>query len=1596
MSRAPSSDTPPYWRARPRHSWFVALLLAHWIGSLVVLGSADVTVRVPCTSITSTYTLSAKAWVPQPSDANATALLEIVGCTLPSASILTILFDRMAPTLVRFQGVNTASSSTVLALSKLLCQWDPAVVSSASYLTWASNFSLSPFWFSIEVLDCNLANYSQLFYSNIQVTGGHPVNRFALSVVNSSLAATEAVGAIVQPNSVEGITYSVKNSTLLANVTAAVAEALVLVVRAQFSVVGVAITVNSSNISAQAMGTTPSAAIEVLAGGTSVNAATLRNVNLTVINSNVTSFSARKTATSLYLRGGLLNDTLLQADASILTVQGFDYCHCVSVLSWGEAQRLSIVLGGGTAVSAVTTAGTTDVAYFQSYTSKGSALSMWISDATVLAVGTLSTGFTRALYVYATQQFGTSIVVERSRITVNGEETGGSGSAVCVGPGSASSVLVGGTLSVEDSTLEVTAAMSEILVLTIPSTSFSALVRNSSLNSNSNGTGAGKYSHIGVVKAVYAIANVSLSFVGCAVNGSAVVGEVRVMSVVTAAPVENLSFTAIDSAVTATASVDAMILVAGTSGGGASFKNIALVALQSEIRAAGGTNVGIASFFSISTAIQVNGAQIVAVNSTLIASNTSKPAGSYVLVMAALAGLDVIAWNLTLEARNTTLQARDFSLSIKRTSGAPTDVTGTTFVSCASTILTAPTLGEAVGVFPPRCSTSNITLVVLLSHIEAFRCANIYSTAGQGSSIRFSELNCLNLGSFAGGCSPKPNMLFLTNVTADWSSSPLKDSFTGCVNDTQEIFGPWRVPPPSTAPIDSFIGATPSGSPGWVTPAYTTGSGTTIRSASQVCPSFVDISSFETLRLKRRPMSSSPACQLEGSPTACALRSGCLWDEPRQGCMPRLCHHLTQDTSSGGCMDSNWCTQSGAGLPCVRKTCSSYPPDPISSCNYLNGCVVVNSTTASSSSPVPICVELICSGNQPLACSLSCEWIASRQLCRRSRTMTMSHSQTNYTHSIPLPNRSSHINSNTNSPGATSAPRVTTTASPPSTPLPPGATFAPTSASPPTTWIDAGNATNSPDSPLTASPLVPSGNSTNGTNSRRGNRTASVTQEPVLRGRGRSSDLSATTDAISRVVGSDSVAHVIVSVGTVASVASGVVTTTMAMHSRRVESVSQVVGCLFSDDDTEPSKFEQPIRVPIGTSDFALYVGSTALSYVVFVMVPLMFLVALWATGRAEGGTAGGVKVRLVQKKVTATLFYMSFGYFGPTSMKSFMLVVLHSNDVIDLVTIVAPLLTTLLLFVWLGRIVISRLPFEVVVEGGPKLVEPSTELGAVLLLDASGNPPGSSSTSNQSDVGAAHGDGAGGSGGGKGDHTSGELHDAEEEEDEELKWTNRNPYSMFTETFGPTFDAARLAALPVRAFWLEEFLITFLLQLVEGIRPNSGSCGPLALVMLLVTLAHTVFLVAVRPYAETPELILCIIGSVLLVLLALLATLLTFSTPTAALESAFGIVGLLEMIHFFIQAAVLAFLALAEAHRKRLRRHWTASESVEVGEGEGRRRVLASKPHSGGAAAGAANEDLPMETGSNSTLRVPIAETSDSSGSSMSNPLMGSPRMQR
>lgn len=319
--------------------------------------------------------------------------------------------------------------------------------------------------------------------------------------------------------------------------------------------------------------------------------------------------------------------------------------------------------------------------------------------------------------------------------------------------------------------------------------------------------------------------------------------------------------------------------------------------------------------------------------------------------------------------------------------------------------------------------------------------------------------------------------------------------------------------------------------------------------------------------------------------------------------------------------------------------------------------------------------------------------------------------------------------------------------------------------------------------------------------------------------------------------------------------------------------VSRMIRCQFVDDDTNPSPFDFPIRVSVGSSRFATYVGSGLATTLVLVLLPQLVSGLVFFFCGHVSSTARGPFLATLQRKLLANAAVLTLAYFGPLTFKLPFLILWHSSSTVDgVIAVLCPLLVLIL---------VSSLCYCVV-----RLAPMFVRVFQVTIETAN---------------------------------------------DSEYLYENRFSGSLFIETFGLLFESARSTSLLHRLLYFEDFAVAAVLQILDGVHPERiSTCRFTAALLTAMCITHLLYLCATRPYGDRIELILAIVGSLIMSVTGLLGLTVTLTeaenggddtgvVPPSATLIAFGYAALINNGFFVLQAVVLGLVALAKAHKARL-----------------------------------------------------------------------------
>jgi hypothetical protein len=289
----------------------------------------------------------------------------------------------------------------------------------------------------------------------------------------------------------------------------------------------------------------------------------------------------------------------------------------------------------------------------------------------------------------------------------------------------------------------------------------------------------------------------------------------------------------------------------------------------------------------------------------------------------------------------------------------------------------------------------------------------------------------------------------------------------------------------------------------------------------------------------------------------------------------------------------------------------------------------------------------------------------------------------------------------------------------------------------------------------------------------------------------------------------------------------------------------------------EPDFADLPVQIPIGHEKLSLLTGSTLMTALVFLLVPLLVLIIIAVAGRKSRNDRQQACLCRFQSHVVGNALFIFLGYFGPNIIQAAIVVVRLSTE--------------------------STLIFAVI--GGAF----SVVLITALLCMALGNQFLPQVSVDKSPSG-------------------------------EISFRNRTKNSMFVETFGATFDAARSENPLIRVYFLEEFLISVLLQVVAAVRPEGRHCGPVSLMMAVISCAHFLYLLLARPYAARLELLLAIIAGVLQLVISIMSAVLAFREDQSSTPLDEPLQTMMWMLggFFFFQMIAIGFDVVVTRHKKK------------------------------------------------------------------------------
>lgn len=300
-----------------------------------------------------------------------------------------------------------------------------------------------------------------------------------------------------------------------------------------------------------------------------------------------------------------------------------------------------------------------------------------------------------------------------------------------------------------------------------------------------------------------------------------------------------------------------------------------------------------------------------------------------------------------------------------------------------------------------------------------------------------------------------------------------------------------------------------------------------------------------------------------------------------------------------------------------------------------------------------------------------------------------------------------------------------------------------------------------------------------------------------------------------------------------------------ASNAARVASIAGIADCVFSlDTSLDPSPFEHPIQVKIGSSPSALLAGSVLMTFAAL-LLPCACILVVLSKVISPASASTGLKRLLRFWSILST---MMAGYFVPQVFGATTTLLCHpdSGDAASITIGVLSLLASLALCGVL--IYVLLVPFtdhvRVVhlsdaasgahgIEFKDALPEESKERD-----DSSRSDSSSSNCSSDDSEDIA---------------TSKRRHRSESFVAEKLTSTAtatmpRPPYRLALLAF---FDACRdPLRVPLRLYFCEDILVSSLMMIISSVKPREqGACVFVGAAMVAVAVGHVTYLVALRPY---------------------------------------------------------------------------------------------------------------------------------------------------
>ncbi len=412
----------------------------------------------------------------------------------------------------------------------------------------------------------------------------------------------------------------------------------------------------------------------------------------------------------------------------------------------------------------------------------------------------------------------------------------------------------------------------------------------------------------------------------------------------------------------------------------------------------------------------------------------------------------------------------------------------------------------------------------------------------------------------------------------------------------------------------------------------------------------------------------------------------------------------------------------------------------------------------------------------------------------------------------------------------------------------------------------------------------------------------------------------------------------------------------------RASFVLGVADCRYADDEEGPSLVEAPLQMAYTTSKNRWFIGSLMLTNLILFVLPQVLVSGVVYVMRAYHQHPFSIRMRPVVKFFLTMITSLCFSFIGPSVAKLVTFILLHNDGNVDAIVVaVLNALASLVVILWVFRQVYTM---EDHVEIVPEMEDESEEkapshevntdlkeLDTSLLVDGDKEEASKEKSNNH-------------------------QKDESEKEAKKFKFRPKFTGATFIESYAIYFDPARDPRKKyLRVVFFVELLVGVVLGIIDGIRPDSGTCVPIAGSMLVVCFLMFLYSVGLRPYRTRLDTFFSAVGASLTLVIACLAVAVTANQDDEHATDGLGTVGLLLNIHFIAQSIVCPGWGLYRKIRRRYLRRKTPlndeqSNKEEKGLDEGGKTVQGHSHHA------PAKEHLNSTRPDVPLLEIPIVHT--------------------